>query len=118
MTVISLAGWAAGMYFGLIRQPSSDDIRHPLQARDRMVAMKNARAQWKQFDRDGDGFINVNDIREVAKLTNRDVPSDAQAHEYIAKGDISADGVLDYEEYLALFELEWRSKHPIIADQW
>merc|ERR550514_104210 len=61
-------------------------------------------AVMKFFDQDGDGQVDINELREVA--TNVGINEDA-IEEWFEKYDIDGSGSLDREEFLEFFRDEW-----------
>ena len=61
--------------------------------------------QYKKYDINGDGFIDLADIKAVMKNRDEDI-SDDEIEEMIAKVDINGDGKIDYEEFVKMIVTE------------
>ena len=55
---------------------------------------------FKIFDKNGDGFITCDEAKKLMLTFGEDV-SDAEANEFIEKGDKDGDGKLNFEEFKA-----------------
>ena len=59
---------------------------------------------FKIFDKNGDGFITCDEAKKLMLTFGEDV-SDAEANEFIEKGDKDGDGKLNFEEFKELWAL-------------
>ena len=107
MLLITLVGWSAAITYGIVKQPSYDQIVTPMRvARQRYFNKmpENAEEGFILFDRNADGLIGVDDLIKVAKVTTGETVPISELHAYIAKGDVDGDGFLDEAEYLAMLQ--------------
>ena len=59
------------------------------------------REAFKVFDNDGNGYINVDELRQV--MTNLgERLSDEEVEMMIKEADIDGDGLVNYEEFIAM----------------
>ena len=113
MLIMTLMGWSAAITYGILRQPSYDDLVVPIRlAKQRWFNAKptNAEDGFILFDRNADGKISVADMATVARITTGEDPTHEQLAAYIARGDTDGDGTLDEEEYKALLFRERAEK--------
>ena len=113
MICIGLIIFSAAVTYGIVRQPSYEQVVTPMRvARQRWFSKtpQNAEEGFILFDRNADGLIGIDDLKQVAKLTTGEtVPvSDLQA--YIARGDLDGDGFLDEDEYQQMLQAERAAK--------
>ena len=54
---------------------------------------------FKNFDKDGNGKISINEVKEILHAQNDDSQF---VEEMIKKYDINGDGEIDYNEFLAM----------------
>jgi Ca2+-binding EF-hand superfamily protein len=52
---------------------------------------------FKEMDRDGDGVLTLSELRAALESKGIFMP-EAQSRDLLARVDIDADGVIDYEE--------------------
>ena len=55
------------------------------------------------FDRDGDGYITKEELKEVLRLIDEDVP-EKEIDDMIDEADADGDGKVNYEEFVAIVE--------------
>ncbi|KAJ2949013.1 hypothetical protein O0L34_g5954 [Tuta absoluta] len=58
-------------------------------------------AAFKVFDRDDNGYITRDELREALEMIGEPV-TDAQLNQVLALGDIDHDGRIDYEEFVKM----------------
>ncbi|PWA98668.1 EF-hand domain pair, Serine/threonine-protein kinase Mps1 [Artemisia annua] len=58
-------------------------------------------AAFSYFDKDGSGYITVNEIQQSCKELGMD---DAQVEEIIKEVDLNNDGLIDYNEFVAMMQ--------------
>ncbi|KAJ7362123.1 hypothetical protein OS493_013214 [Desmophyllum pertusum] len=61
---------------------------------------QNLRQAFRVFDRDGNGYISVDELRYVV-TTFGEVLTNEEAEELIAMFDTNKDGLLEYEEFVS-----------------
>ena len=61
--------------------------------------------RFKEFDRDGDGFIGVSDMRQAMAALMGEELDDEMAAEMIREADMDGDGQLNYEEFCMMMGL-------------
>lgn len=57
------------------------------------------REAFKIFDRDGNGFIDMAELRHIITRLG-DILSPQEADEFMREADLNGDGKLDYDEFL------------------
>jgi calmodulin len=57
------------------------------------------REAFKIFDRDGNGFIDMSELRHIITRLG-DILSAEEADEFMREADLNGDGKLDYDEFL------------------
>merc|ERR1719295_2376038 len=84
--------------FMAMMMPQSSDVVAKFRAIRKTV--KDVQNAFKQFDRDGDGSIDKNELSQglsqVGSFTKQDIDT------LFAAGDVDGDGAIDYEEFIAL----------------
>ena len=84
--------------FMAMMMPQSSDVVAKFRAIRKTV--KDVQNAFKQFDRDGDGSIDKNELTQglsqVGNFTRQDIDT------LFAAGDVDGDGKIDYEEFIAL----------------
>jgi hypothetical protein len=105
MLMLALAGWSAAITYGVLRQPTYENVVTPIRiAKQRWLSKtpQNAEESFILFDRNADGLIGVDDMAVVAKITTGEDPPHEQLVAYIARGDLDGDGALNEEEYMQM----------------
>ena len=113
MLIFALMAWSAAITYGILHQPSYEQVVTPIRvARQKWLGKppKNAEEGFVLFDRNADGRITVSDMATVAKITTGEDPTHEQLAAYIARGDSNGDGALDEEEYKQLLFRERAEK--------
>merc|ERR1719458_680645 len=84
--------------FMAMMMPQSSDVVAKFRAIRKTV--KDVQNAFKQFDRDGDGSIDKNELSQglsqAGNFTKQDIDT------LFAAGDVDGDGAIDYEEFIAL----------------
>ena len=109
MFICSLMLWSAAITYGILRQPSYEDIVTPIRvARQRWLSKTphSAEEGFILFDRNADGKIGVDDMAVVARITTGEDPTREMLQAYIARGDLDGDGALDEDEYMQMLHRE------------
>ena len=109
MLLLALMAWSAAITYGILRQPTYEQMVTPLRvARQRWLSKTphSAEEGFILFDRNADGLIGVDDMAVVAKITTGEDPTREQLEAYIARGDLDGDGALDENEYTQMLFAE------------
>ena len=61
--------------------------------------------RFKEFDRDGDGFIGVSDLRQTMAALMGEELDENEAAEMVRAADMTGDGQLNYEEFCMMMGL-------------
>ena len=113
MLLLALMGWSAAVTYGILKQPSYEELVTPWRvARQRWTHKTPTGADdgFILFDRNADGHIGIDDVAKVAKLTTgEDLPHE-ELLKYIRRGDLDGDGFLDEAEYLQMLQREREQK--------
>jgi len=64
---------------------------------------KTLREAFKVFDKDSNGFLTIDELRDIMTNKGKMKLSEAEVEEMIAEVDKDADGKLNYEEFIVLF---------------
>ena len=113
MLTMSFGTWSAAITYGILRQPSYEQIVTPIRmARQRWLGKTPHTTEegFSLFDRNADGRISVADMAIVARITTGENPTHEDLVKYIAKGDLDGDGELDEQEYVQLVHRERASR--------
>lgn len=65
---------------------------------------------FKIFDKDGNGLITANELRDVVRVYGNVVMTDEEAEEMIMSADGDGNGEIDYEEFVHLFKTSNQKK--------
>ena len=75
---------------------------------DQTLEIKEA---FKIFDRDGNGFIDAKELKQVVTRLGQVLTSD-EADEFMLEADLDGDGKLDYNEFVRMMLQEaWSQVH-------
>ena len=78
-------------------------FQHTAETVDQTAEMKEA---FKIFDRDGDGYIDFKELKQV--VTRMGEPLSSQdADELFREADINGDGKLDFNEFVRMITETW-----------
>ena len=78
-------------------------LQHTAETVDQTAEMKEA---FKIFDRDGDGYIDFKELKQV--VTRMGEPLSSQdADELFREADINGDGKLDFNEFVRMITETW-----------
>ena len=109
MLLTALVIWSSAITYGILKQPSYEQIVTPVRvARQRWFSKTPHGAEdgFILFDRNADGYITVSDMAVVARVTTGEDPTHEQLVAYIARGDLDGDGKLDEAEYMQMLQRE------------
>ncbi|XP_034020944.1 calcium-binding protein 2 [Thalassophryne amazonica] len=70
-----------------------------------MVGLKELQSAFAQFDLDGDGKINFDEMKEATKTLLGEKLKKGELEEILKELDINADGTIDFEEFVMMLSI-------------
>ncbi|KAK0401525.1 hypothetical protein QR680_015836 [Steinernema hermaphroditum] len=80
------------------RKPKKFDVK---KNESKKVDMENMRQLFKEFDTNGDGFIQKSELKEVMTKMGQ-APTDREVDEMFDAADANNDGNIDFNEFLTI----------------
>ncbi|XP_071333982.1 calcium-binding protein 4-like isoform X2 [Trachinotus anak] len=70
-----------------------------------MLGLKELQSAFLQFDLDGDGKINQDEMKEAVKTMLGEKLKKGELEEILKELDINADGIIDFEEFVMMLSI-------------
>ncbi|XP_005748159.1 calcium-binding protein 2-like [Pundamilia nyererei] len=70
-----------------------------------MLGLKELQSAFMQFDVDGDGIINLDELKEALKTLLGEKLKKGELEEILKELDINADGSIDFEEFVMMLSI-------------
>ncbi|KAJ3585628.1 hypothetical protein NHX12_014347, partial [Muraenolepis orangiensis] len=70
-----------------------------------MLGLKELQSAFLQFDLDGDGKIDQDEMKEAVKALLGEKPKKGEMEEILKELDINADGDIDFEEFVMMLSI-------------
>ncbi|RVE60712.1 hypothetical protein OJAV_G00183380 [Oryzias javanicus] len=71
-----------------------------------MLGLKEVQSAFSQFDQDGDGKINQDEMKEALKSLLGEKLKKGEQEEILKELDVNADGNIDFEEFVMMLSIQ------------
>ncbi|XP_004079703.1 calcium-binding protein 2-like [Oryzias latipes] len=71
-----------------------------------MLGLKEVQSAFSQFDQDGDGKINQDEMKEALKTLLGEKLKKGEQEEILKELDVNADGNIDFEEFVMMLSIQ------------
>lgn len=75
-------------------------------------AMEELREAFRVFDKDGNGYISSSELRHVMNMLGEKL-SDYEVGEMVKEADLDGDGMVNYEEFVAMMVQKWCNQQGV-----